>query len=120
MQTLAPPTLDDLLRSFLALTEGAKRACATEDMTALIGALDAREVVGASLVAFGRSPKAKQPVSAGTRRLMSDAMKASGELETQFRSARDEIRRQLERISLDEAAIAGYAGAAPRANRVDV
>jgi len=118
--TAPAPTLDDLLLRFLALTEVAMRACASEDAAALAGALDARELVGNTLIALGRSGRARAPLPAATRRLMADAMKANGELEAQVQSARDSIRRQLERITHDESAVAGYAGSAPRTNRFDV
>jgi hypothetical protein len=120
MTAVAAPSLDDLLHHFLALTEVAERACANEDATALAGALDARELASARLIAFGRTLGPRLPLSAATRRLMDSAVTANSLLEVQVASARDEIRRQLERTAHDEVAVAGYAGAAPRTARVDV
>ena len=120
MVAVAVPTLDDLLHHFLALTEVAARACASEDATALAGVLDARELVSARLTAYRRPAQSRLPIPAATRRLMDEAVDANSQLEVRVAAARDEISRQLERLTHDELAVAGYAGAAPRTTRVDV
>ena len=115
----AAPTLDDLLQRFQALTEAAARACASEDAAALAGALDARELATTTLLAFARTKGRRLPLPAATRRLMDEAVKANDALEAKVAIARDEIRRQLERVTNDESGIAGNAGSAPRTSRVD-
>lgn len=116
----AAPTLDELLQRFQALTDAANRACATQDAAALAGALDARELATAYLLSFARTKAKRLPLPAATRRLIDMAVKSNGELEAKVIEARDEIRRQLERLTQDESAVAGYAGSAPRTSRVDV
>lgn len=120
MVAVAAPTLDDQLHHFLALTEVAARACASEDATALAGVLDARELVSARLAAYVRPVESRLPLPAATRRLMDEAVDANRQLEVRVAAARDEISRQLERLTHDGLAVAGYAGAAPRTTRVDV
>ncbi len=116
----AAPTLDDLLQRYLALTEIALRAVQAGDGTALAGALDARALATRALGEFTRSGAARQPLPAATRRLVDEATQRNGELEARVLTARDDIRRQLERIAHDESAVAAYAGSAPRTARVDV
>lgn len=116
----ATATLDDLLQRYLALTELALRAVQAEDSAALSGALDARSLAMRGFAEFSRSVAARQPVPAATRRLADEAVRRNAELEARVTSARDEVRRQLERIAQDETAVSAYAGSAPRAARVDV
>ncbi len=118
---LAAPTLDELLQRFLALTEIAMRACASEDVAALAGALDARELTNNRLIALGRTGgRPRGPLPEATRRMMAEAHEANAALEGQVATARDEIHRQLNRVTHGESGVAGYAGAAPRTSRVDV
>ena len=116
----AAPTLDELLQRFMALTEVASRACATADAAALAGALDARELATNYLVNFARTKGTRAPLPASTRRMMDQALLANGELERQVATAREDILRQIERVTHDESGMAGYAGSAPRTSRVDV
>lgn len=118
--TTVAPTLDELLQRYLALTEIALRAVQAGDETALAGALDARSLATRALSEFTRSTAGRQPMPAATRRLADEATRRNGELEARVVTAREEIRRQLERITHDESAVAGYAGSAPRVARVDI
>ena len=70
--------------------------------------------------AYVRPVESRLPIPAATRRLMDEAVDANRQLEVRVAAARDEISRQLERLTHDGLAVAGYAGAAPRTTRVDV
>lgn len=120
MSAASTPTLDDLLQRFLALTEAARRATASGDATALASALDVRELDNVRLLALSRAAAARTPLPAATKRLVDEALRANDALAAQVTGARDDIRRQLERLARDETGVAGYAAALPRAGRVDV
>lgn len=119
----APPPgseLDDLLQRFLALTDVALRASGAGDGNALAGALDAREIATRRLLELGRGQAAPSQLPAPTRHLVDAAVKANDALTARVAASRDAIRIELDRLTRDESALAGYAGSAPRINTVDV
>ncbi|MBV6521224.1 MAG: hypothetical protein MNPFHGCM_01357 [Gemmatimonadaceae bacterium] len=116
MHSAPSSTLEELLMQYLRLSAGATRACEYADTTALAGALDARELVTSAL---GRVPLGRDALPSATRQLAEQALTANRTLEALVISVRDDLRRQLERITHDMAAVSGYAGSAPRTSRVD-
>ena len=122
----------EALQRFTALSECACRACEARDGDALAAAIDARELVTARLRQLAASaPALTAPPSASDPRAVRDARQALGEFARAAARAnqdlvrivgesRDDVARQLERLSLDEGAIAGYARVMPRTSALDL
>jgi hypothetical protein len=124
-----PEQIREALQRFTVLSECAIRACDARDGDALAAAIDARELVTARLRQLGSlhsaaAPRGESAAAREARAALAEcaraAARANQDLVRRVGEARDDVARQLERLTHDETAVAGYARAMPRASALDL